>query len=346
MPLPTTKKYMTAKSRPNWLQWGGIQVTDYVWEDIERKKWRKGYYMSYPLAANLLGIPKYLDKAWDVVGIIGGHGKVRIGKSTIAQQVGFYIAWLLAGGKMDMVQNKGDNSPTLRVTEAPTRQIHFNLEDNIVFSPEDLMKKASKLYEKYGRNQVIIYDEGRAGLDSARAMEAINKVMQDFFQECGQYGHVILIVLPNFFKLHEDYAVNRSLFLIDVFADKKLRRGYFNFYNEQQKEYLYFMGKKKVGNALKYSGCDSSFSGRFTKFLPIDKEEYEAQKAKALKKKQISRTEIKWKKRLNASIYLLKRETQWENDKIAEEIGIVSGDRISEEVIKYSIQAVTHKKEI
>jgi len=52
------------------------------------------------------------------------------------------------------------------------------------------------LFKKYGKNQVIIYDEGRAGLDSARAMQAINKIMQDFFQACGQYGHVILIVLP------------------------------------------------------------------------------------------------------------------------------------------------------
>jgi ABC-type xylose transport system permease subunit len=44
-------------------------------------------------------------------------------------------------------------------------------------------------------HSVLVYDEGRAGLDSARAMENINKAMQDFFQECGQYGHVIIIVL-------------------------------------------------------------------------------------------------------------------------------------------------------
>jgi intein/homing endonuclease len=45
------------------------------------KKWRKGYYMDEYLAINLMGIPKYLAAAWDVVGIVSRHGKVRIGKT-------------------------------------------------------------------------------------------------------------------------------------------------------------------------------------------------------------------------------------------------------------------------
>jgi hypothetical protein len=162
--------------------------------------------------------------------------------STIAQQVAYFLAWLIAGGKMA----KNELTKKWYIKKQTEKEVHFNLEENIVFSPEGLMKKASELYRKYGRNQVIIYDEGRAGLDSASAMQAINRAMQDFFQECGMYGHVIIIVLPNFFKLHEDYAVNRSLFLIDAFADRQLRRGFFNFYNETQKEWLYYMGKKKL----------------------------------------------------------------------------------------------------
>lgn len=33
------------------------------------------------LAINLMGVPKYLDKSYDCVGIVSGHGKVRIGKT-------------------------------------------------------------------------------------------------------------------------------------------------------------------------------------------------------------------------------------------------------------------------
>ena len=40
-----------------------------------------GYYLDRWLKDNLDGIPNYIKKAWDVVGIISGRGKVRIGKA-------------------------------------------------------------------------------------------------------------------------------------------------------------------------------------------------------------------------------------------------------------------------
>ena len=97
------------------------------------------------------------------------------------------------------------------VKRKPDKPVRFNLKENVVFSAEDLQDAAQKLYEKYGKNQVILYDEGRQGLDSARSMESINKGMEDFFQECGFMGHIIVIVLPSFFKLKEDYAVSYIL---------------------------------------------------------------------------------------------------------------------------------------
>lgn len=227
----------------------------------------------------------------------------------------------------------------------PEWPVNFKLEDNIVFSPEGLMKKASDLYKKYGPNQVIVYDEGRAGLDSASAMQSINKAMQDFFQECGMYGHVIIIVLPNFFKLHEDYAVNRSLFLIDVYADKSLRRGYFNFYNEVQKEWLFYMGKKKIGSTLKYSDSHPSFSGRFTQFLPLNKEKYEEAKREALKQKELRSTERKWKKQRDGALYLLKKIGEMNNEDIAKEMTVVCGFQVTLDMVRHGIEAITHKKE-
>jgi len=257
-------------------------VTDHEWRNVLGEV-RQGFYMQNFLRLNLDGIPSYLSKAWDVVGIVSGHGKVRIGKSTCAIQIGYYISWILAGGRM-----LEDAHGKVTGIKAPDKPVRFGL-DNVVFSPAQLIDKAQKLYAMYGKNQVIIYDEGRAGLDSAAAMTNINKGMQDFFQECGVYGHVILIVLPNFFKLHEDYAVSRSLFLVDVFADRKFRRGYYNFFNEQQKEWLYYWGKKKIGAINKYASARPSFWGRFSSFLPFDKDDYEEEKMKAIRDKKVNR---------------------------------------------------------
>jgi hypothetical protein len=196
-------------------------VTDIVWINKYGAK-RIGYYMDEFLAMNLMAIPQYLQKSWDVVGICSGHGRVRIGKSTATMQAAYFTAWLLAGGKM----REDDLTGRWYVSHRPDRPVRFALE-NVVFRPEDLIKTSEELFKKYGKHQVIVYDEGRAGLDSARAMETINKTMQEFFQQCGMYGHVIFVVLPNFFKLHEDYAVSRSLFLIDCKTDHKMQRGFF-----------------------------------------------------------------------------------------------------------------------
>lgn len=317
-----------------------MHVTDYKWYDERMDKERVGFYMDEFLAINLMGIPKYLDKAWDCVGIVSGHGKVRIGKSTIAQQIAYFIAWLIAGGTM--VRDKKTNK--WKVGKVPNRFVNFNLKENIVFSPEGLMKKAAELHSKYGKHQVIIYDEGRAGLDSASSMQAINRAMQDFFQECGMYGHVIIVVLPNFFKLHEDYAVNRSLFLVDAYADRKMRRGYFNFYNETQKEWLYFMGKKKIGTSLKYSDSRPSFSGRFTQFLPLDKDEYENAKRDALKQKELKNTERRWKKQRDAAIYLLHRIAEMTYDEVSKEMTVACGFVFTPNQVKSAISAITHEK--
>ncbi len=326
-----------------------MSVTDLEWIHTLKtgvKEDRIGYYMDEFLAINLMMIPKYLKKSWDVVGIISGHGKVRIGKSTFAQQIGYFIAWLLAGGRMDKNLNLNPTPDEKKwfVGRKPKKEVRFNLKENLVFSPQELMDKAASLYKKYGKNQVIIYDEGRAGLDSARAMQAVNKIMQDFFQECGMYGHIILIVLPNFFKLHEDYAVARSLFLVDVYADKNMNRGFFSFYNERQKEWLFFNGKKKIGTTLKYFGTHPAFSGRFTKFLPLDEDEYNKAKSDAIKKKDLRKTERKWKKQRDALIYLHKRETETTYEELAKEMSVICGFPISKRMMEHGCNSITHEK--
>lgn len=287
------------------------------------------YYMDGYLQSNLLEVKNFLKKGYDCVIIISGNGKVRLGKSTIASQVAYFIAW-------DILQDKIKR----KLVPADTKVPFTN--DNIVFDPETLMNKSST----YPRNSVFVYDEGRAGLDSARAMENINKATMDFFQECGQYGHVVLIVLPDFFKLSEMIAVPRSLFLINVYHDRNYNRGYFSFFNERQKELLYIIGKKKWGSTAKYMSVDDSFHGRFADFMPIDKTLYDQQKREALKKKQKSRTEVKWQRQRDALIWLMKQKTQMSDQKLAESVTRLSRIVISESSVKLAWNTVEKNLEL
>lgn len=301
---------------------------------------KKGFYMDGYLASNLLGIKGYLRKEWDVVGIVSGHGKVRIGKSVLAFQIGSYVAWILAGGWIDMESKPKGSKTTWEIKKItqPKRPIRFSLEENVVFSALDLQKRAAYLYNKYGKNQILIYDEGRQGLEAKRAMENLNKTMEDFLQECGFMGHVTLIVLPDFFKLHADYAVSRSLFLVDAFADKHKQRGFFNFYDETQKEWLYFLGKKKLGVVNRYNSASETFWGRFSSWFPFDKEKYEKMKQESIKKKQRSRQQLNWKRQRDVLIYLYKEATGKNDDQIAEDVTIISGFKLSGMAVAKTLQ--------
>jgi hypothetical protein len=262
--------------------------------------------------------------------------------STMALQVAYYLAWLMAGGRMiDEEYEKGKFRCVKTIP--PSKPVKFSME-NIVFTPEELMKKAETLYNKYGPNQVIVYDEGKSGLDSENAMKSINKAMTEFFQRCRVYHHIILIVLPNFFKLHEDYAVARSLFLVDVYSDNEFNRGYFSFYNEYQKEKLFYFGKKLIGVRARYSAAHHSFWGRFTKWIPVDKTEYDKAKMKAIKDISLGKYEQKWKKQRDVALSMIRKYGQLPAKVIAKELSLICNTKIGEKMVKYAIMSVTHEK--
>jgi len=326
---------------------GWIDVCQGMEGTLESGKKRKFNKIDGYLKSNLDEIPRFIKKGYDCVGIISGMGKVRIGKSVAAiGTIGSYVAWLLAGGRV-ICHQETKNNKKIWVTDKvvlPKEKVKFNLKENIVFSAEDLKKTAHILYKKYGKQQVIVYDEGRQGLDSARAMESINKGMEDFFQTCGFMEHVILIVLPNFFKLHEDYAVARSLFLINVFADQQFNRGYFSFYNEYKKEQLFFFGKKKLGIRAKYGATSHNFWGKFSSWFPFDKKEYEKLKEEAMIKYGKHKIQAKYKKQRDACMYLLKKFGEMSSIAIAQELSIISDTKISERMVRYAISGITKEK--
>jgi hypothetical protein len=316
-------------------------VTDLEYKDRYGKN-KKGFYLAGYLKRNLDGLPRFLKKEFDCVGIISGSGLVGVGKTTLAMQIAYYIAWIMAGGRM--VEEEVNKKLIIKEVVKPKSPVRFGIE-NVVFTPGDLVDRAEKLYNKYGKNQVIVYDEGRAGLDSAAAMTSINKAMQEFFQRCRVYGHIILVVLPNFFKLHEDYAVARSLFLVDCFLDKQLNRGYFNFYNHLQKEKLYYFGKRMIGVRAKYAAAKESFWGRFSSFFPLDKEEYQTLKLKALTSgKKVSDMEKRANKFRDALLYMYKRDVSKTSEDISKELSVLAGERMTGLAIRTALARFSQLK--
>jgi len=282
------------------------------------------FYMDGFLRENLNEVPNFLIKSWDCVVIVSGSGKVRIGKSTIAMHIAYYLAWLL-----------NENKKSAKLDKVP-----FNI-DNVVFSPDELKETAMKL----PKNSVIVYDEGRAGLDSARAMENINKATQDFFQECGALGHIIIIVLPDFFKLQETIAIPRSLFLINCYTDKNYNRGYFSFFNEKKKELLYVIGKGKKMTISKYLSVEPNFHGKFTDYFPLDKEAYDNKKKEALKKRKKSQRDVKWHMERDTMFYILAKMFKMSNSDISKEISKMLDHKISEMTVSYGVDATRKRIE-
>jgi len=305
-------------------------VTDMKWQQKDGEI-KQGYYMDGYLAENLAGIPGHLKKDWDVVGIVSGSGKVRVGKSVCAMQVGFFVAWMLAGGVQNLDRESKEYGSVISPPKGP---VQFDLKANIVFDVETLMKRGHEL----PMNSVIVYDEGREGLDAKSTMMNINRTLETFFQECGVYNHFIIIVLPDFFSLNKNFATSRSNFLINTYVDEKYNRGYLAFYNEMKKEKLYEFGRRKLGTFARYLSESPNFRGRFTKWLPFSKIDYDNLKREYLRKKRLSRTDIRISKQRDIVIYLYKKLADLNSKELSDKINDQFGVRIGRVVIRTALQ--------
>lgn len=165
------------------------------------------------------------------------------GKSVLTQQLAFYC------------------DPTLNI-------------DRITFRPDEF-KDAVLKAERYNS---VIFDEAYGGLSSRRAMTATNNAIVDMLTEIRQKNLFLFIVLPSFFDLDKYVALWRSRALINVYHDK-FERGFFNFFSAPRKKNLYVYGKKFYN----YHSQKPNFTGRFTNFYPVDKEEYRKKKLDSLR---------------------------------------------------------------
>ncbi len=321
-------------------------VTDYKWIDKGGVK-RIGFYMDNYLVENLHPTPYFLAQDRDVVCIISGQGQTRNGKSTIAVGVAYFLAWLIAGGRMDLRKDDIGNYINPVVIKRPNKPVRFSFE-NLFYTPDDLVKGGKDLRKKYGKHQILLYDE-TSGLDSAGTMKKVNQDLNFFFQTCGADNHVILIVLPNFFKLNEDIATTRSMFLIDTYSDENWKRGLFNFYGPKDKEWLYFNGKKKIGVGAKYASQNPTFFGTFRNWLPFNREEYEAQKREKVKTRVFGSREVQNREKYWGVLTVLKTNTNLTTKEIAEQVSKllfreITPAALENDIINYKRYAEKHQK--
>jgi len=225
-----------------------------------------GFYMHDTLKVNLDVLLKNVGDDWDFVIIISGGGRVRVGKSLLALQIGSY--W------------------THQLKELYGIDVPFNVEENVVFHGTQLIKHGNRLGTKYDHS-VLIFDEAGADLEGVKAMKRTTQAVKDYLRECGQYNMLTILVLPEFFDLPKGIALSRSDFLLNCFTNvndnDKIERGFFNFYSRPNKKWLYLKGKKD----LNYQASSDDFAGDWDNVYPIDEAKYREAKRKALKSREV-----------------------------------------------------------
>lgn len=160
------------------------------------------------------------------------------GKSTFAQQIGYY--W---DNKLDI--------------------------DHIVFEPNDFVNTCKNETEKY---RVIIWDEAITGMYSKNAMSSINKAISVMVNQIRQRNLFIILCIPFIFDISRDIALGHAWalihtkFVLDEKA-KKFKRGRYVFYGKSAMKYNYFFGKK----GYRYVAKATFFGGFIGKKIIDDK---------------------------------------------------------------------------
>lgn len=262
-----------------------------------------GFYMDDTFKNQMDILLKNIINDWDFTIIITGGGEVRVGKSVLAMQIGYYWTYMI---------NKLYN-----------RKLIFTVKNNFVFDGRQLIKKGNEL----GINQqfaCLPFDEAGADLEGRKAMQTITQDVLDYYRECGQYNMLNILVLPEYFDLPKGIAMSRSIFLLDVYytANKEgfFQRGYYNFYSRRNKKYLYLYGKRD----LNYFAYRYDFHGRFFNFYPIDEKEYRAEKQKALKGRE-SKRRNKFQIQRDACWHLLCDEIGWSRQEVCKRMEQLTG---------------------
>ena len=225
----------------------------------------KEWYIDGYLASNLDKAKKFIKKDWDMFFIV--DGSERSGKSNMVQTAAAYC------------------DPTLCL-------------DRIVFTPTQF-EEAVLNAEPF---TAIIWDEAVTAAESGDTSTKIWKTLKKMMVQMGQKNLFIFVVIHSFFDLTKYLSVWRSRALIHIYHDD-FERGYFQFYNEERKKYLYIKGKKYY----EYKEGKPNFIGRFTKGYYVDEQAYRDKKKQSLLELETEEKENdRYKNHLLGCIQLLK----------------------------------------
>jgi len=225
--------------------------------------------------------------------LFSGNGMTRTGKTTLVVQTAAYL-------------DEGYIS---------------NWRNQTCFSGDKLIEFGNKL--KPG--QVLVYDEARESLNTTSQLTSYCKDILNFFAECGSKNLFILIVLPEFFDLPKGITITQSLFLVNCKFRNNFSRGFADFFNHKQKKYLYIKGKKW----LDYSAVKPSFQMTFTKYFPLNMQEYEKLKQSELERVREERKRgntrsayTKLRKHCKTLVGELIKQEEYPKARVAELLGI------------------------
>ncbi len=189
-----------------------------------------------------MGVRK--KKKFDNTGIFVGD--VGVGKTTMA------FAWLdyMLKGKMAI--------------------------ENIGVGAEDSIKKISKVKDGTG---IIVDDASTIFMGSDHAAK-FQKQGIKILHLCRSKKLTILLTTPDLFKLNSYLVTQRVRFVVKVYTNDNLDRGFFAFWGHKKIRHLYEQGKKFNNNFPPRVRPD--FIGKFTDFIPVFNDEYEKLKRKAM----------------------------------------------------------------
>lgn len=172
-----------------------------------------------------------------------------------------YDAFIIVTGR------EGYGKSTLASQMAMYLDPTYNIK-RCAFTPEQFTQ-ACEGAEKY---QAVVFDETMGYLSARGAMSRFNRDLIKVMSEMRSKNLFVIICIPNFFELDKYPAIHRSTGLIHINERSK-----FMSYNYSKKKKLYLKGKKFYAYNV-----SPTFIGRFVKYFPLNKEEYEAKKQKAI----------------------------------------------------------------
>ena len=197
-------------------------------------------------------------------------------KNTYDVIVPDYNNFYLANGILTHNSGKTTTGAAMCAYWADLTNSKFGI-NNIVWTPEQF----SDLVDKSEPYTPILWDEFVLGGLSSDAMTSMQGTIIKKMTMIRKKRLFIILIIPYIF-MTRPYFLSRMRLLLHSYTPDGIKRGYFKFYNYQEKNQLYFYGKK----TWNYNGATYSFAARqYLKTLAdvgIDEEEYEKRKDDAI----------------------------------------------------------------